>query len=196
MKRNLWIVVAILLVSCSNVRPSQLTCEYQTSPLIDVQAPRLSWKNSSCREGAAQTAYQIRVMKHSAIEDIVVWDSGKVESENSLYIRYAGELPVLQAASAPGTGGGTQDNEAKGLRRAVVKGLCREAGRLACAALENGRDGLELVQQEIIPALDEVGQGFEAKRLFLPQLMMSAEAAEAAFREIKERTAGQAGIAC
>ena len=51
---------------------------------------------------------------------------------------------------------------------------------------------MDLVKNEIIPALDEVGQGFEAKRLFLPQLMMSAEAAEAAFREIKARTAGQA----
>ena len=49
-----------------------------------------------------------------------------------------------------------------------------------------------MVKNEIIPALDEVGQGFEAKRLFLPQLMMSAEAAEAAFREIKAKTAGQA----
>ena len=90
-KRNLWIVVAMLFVSCSNIRPSRLTCEYQTSPLIDVQAPRLSWKNNSCREGVGQTAYQIRVMKHSAGEEVVVWDSGKVESENSLYIRYAGE---------------------------------------------------------------------------------------------------------
>jgi 5-methyltetrahydrofolate--homocysteine methyltransferase len=51
---------------------------------------------------------------------------------------------------------------------------------------------MELVQQEIIPALDEVGQGFEAKKIFLPQLMMSAEAAEAAFREIKEKSGGQA----
>ena len=68
----------------------------------------------------------------------------------------------------------------------------REAARLASEALGNGRDGMELVQQEIIPALDEVGRGFEAKTLFLPQLMMSAEAAEAAFREIKARAAGKA----
>ena len=108
------------------------------------------------------------------------------------YIRYAGELPAMQAIAAPAAGSGVQETEAKGLRRAVVKGLCREAARLARAALENGQDGMELVQQEIIPALDEVGQGFEAKKIFLPQLMMSAEAAEAAFREIKEKTGGQA----
>ena len=108
------------------------------------------------------------------------------------YIRYAGELPAIQAAAAPAAGGGAQETEAKGLRRAVVKGLCREAGRLARAALENGQDGLELVREEIIPALDEVGQGFEAKKIFLPQLMMSAEAAEAAFREIKAKAGAQA----
>lgn len=109
------------------------------------------------------------------------------------YIRFAGELPAMQAvAPAAAAAAGPKETGAKGLRRAVVKGLCREAGSLAREALENGQDGLELVKNEIIPALDEVGQGFEAKRLFLPQLMMSAEAAEAAFREIKAKTAGQA----
>ena len=109
------------------------------------------------------------------------------------YIRFAGELPAMQAV-APAAAAGTAPKEtgAKGLRRAVVKGLCREAGNLARTALESGEDSLELVKNEIIPALDEVGQGFEAKQIFLPQLMMSAEAAEAAFREIKEKTAGQA----
>ena len=109
------------------------------------------------------------------------------------YIRFAGELPAMQAvATAAPAGAAPKETGAKGLRRAVVKGLCREAGNLAREALENGQDGMDLVKNEIIPALDEVGQGFEAKRLFLPQLMMSAEAAEAAFREIKARTAGQA----
>ena len=108
------------------------------------------------------------------------------------YIRFAGELPAMQAVAAAPGAGTAKETEAKGLRRAVVKGLCREAARLAGEALDGGRDGLELVQQEIIPALDEVGRGFEAKTLFLPQLMMSAEAAEAAFREIKARAAGKA----
>ena len=109
------------------------------------------------------------------------------------YIRFAGELPAMQAvAPAAAAAAGPKETGAKGLRRAVVKGLCREAGTLAREALESGQDGLEMVKNEIIPALDEVGQGFEAKRLFLPQLMMSAEAAEAAFREIKAKTAGQA----
>ena len=110
------------------------------------------------------------------------------------YIRYAGSLPVREA-SAPSAGkvSAGPAEETKGLRRAVIKGLCREAGRLAKEALDGGRDGLALVREEIIPALDEVGRGFEAKTIYLPQLMMSAEAAEAAFTEIKARAAGRGG---
>ena len=104
------------------------------------------------------------------------------------YIRFANELPTMQAVAPAAQAGGTpKETEAKGLRRAVVKGLCREAANLARAALEEGKAGLDLVTEEIIPALDEVGQGFEAKRIFLPQLMMSAEAAEAAVAEIKKK---------
>ena len=70
----------------------------------------------------------------------------------------------------------------------MEKGLCKEAGRLAREALESGTEGLDLIQKEIIPALDEVGKGFEKKRIYLPQLMMSAEAAESAFKEVKARS--------
>ena len=104
------------------------------------------------------------------------------------YIKYAGDLPTMQAVTpAAGAAGGAKETEAKGLRRAVVKGLCKEAANLTRSALEEGRDSLDLVKEEIIPALDEVGQGFEAKKIFLPQLMMSAEAAEAAVAEIKKK---------
>ncbi len=50
---------------------------------------------------------------------------------------------------------------------------------------------LTLINEELIPALDEVGQGFEKGTLFLPQLLMSAEAAKAAFGVVKESMAGE-----
>ena len=103
------------------------------------------------------------------------------------YIKYAGELPTMQAVTPAAGAAPAKETDAKGLRRAVVKGLCKEAANLARSALEEGRDSLDLVKEEIIPALDEVGQGFEAKKIFLPQLMMSAEAAEAAVAEIKKK---------
>ena len=46
-------------------------------------------------------------------------------------------------------------------------------------------DPLDVVNGQIIPALDVVGKGFEAKTVFLPQLLMSAEAAKAAFEAVK-----------
>ena len=46
-----------------------------------------------------------------------------------------------------------------------------------------------MINREIIPALDQVGKGFEKGTVFLPQLLMSAEAAKAAFEIIKERMA-------
>ncbi len=106
------------------------------------------------------------------------------------YIAHAASLPAMQPAAAAGAPASpAQTASGKGLRYAVLKGLCAEASRTASSELDAGRDPLALVQEEIIPALNEVGEGFEVKTLFLPQLMMSAEAAEAAFREIKARAA-------
>lgn len=54
------------------------------------------------------------------------------------------------------------------------------------------KEGLEIINEELIPALDEVGKGFEKGTIFLPQLLMSAEAAgKAAFAVIKDSMAGK-----
>ena len=56
---------------------------------------------------------------------------------------------------------------------------------------------LDLTVSELIPALDRVGKGFEEKRIFLPQLLMSAEAAKSAFTVIKESMSGRpAAVKC
>lgn len=70
------------------------------------------------------------------------------------------------------------------LQRAVIKGLKEKAGSIVSSLLEN-TDPLEIVNSQIIPALDIVGKGFENKTMYLPQLLMSAEAASAAFEKIK-----------
>ena len=78
------------------------------------------------------------------------------------------------------------EEAAAGLRHAVRRGLKAEAAREAERRIAAGEDPLALVRDDIIPALDEVGRGFEAKTVFLPQLLMSAEAAESAFVRIRE----------
>lgn len=72
------------------------------------------------------------------------------------------------------------------LKNALIKGLKALAGNITKSLLES-RDALDIINSEIIPALDFVGKAYEEKRLYLPQLLLSAEAAQAAFSEIKSR---------
>jgi 5-methyltetrahydrofolate--homocysteine methyltransferase len=82
------------------------------------------------------------------------------------------------------------------LQRAVVKGLKEHAALLTTSLLDR-IPPLQIVQEEIIPALDVVGMGFENKTMYLPQLLMSAEAAKASFEVIKSRISGsRAGEKC
>ena len=121
------------------------------------------------------------------------------------YIRFCGTLPAdaPAAGKAAGTAGGaaptsggsaTAAAPGDGLGEiggAVRRGLKEDARRLTAAALDAGRAPLDIVNGELVPALDAVGKGFEAKTLFLPQLLMSADAAGAAFEAIKARLAGK-----
>lgn len=72
------------------------------------------------------------------------------------------------------------------LHTAIVKGVKEDAARCAADLLKT-KESLEIINQYIIPALDEVGDGFENNRIFLPQLLMSADSAKAAFDVIKEK---------
>ena len=72
------------------------------------------------------------------------------------------------------------------LGECVEKGL-REQAAAVTRELLAVRDPLDIIQEEMIPALDRAGVRFEAGTLYLPQLLMCAEAAKAAFELIKER---------
>ena len=93
---------------------------------------------------------------------------------------YGGQsAPAAPAASA-----------AAPLDECVLRGLQDGAAQAARAALAAGTAPMELVNGQLIPALDRVGRGFEAGTLYLPQLLMSAEAAKAAFEVVKAALAG------
>ncbi len=77
------------------------------------------------------------------------------------------------------------DADNSNLQQAIIKGFKEKAGELTRALLCNTAP-LDIVQNEIIPALNIVGKGFEEKTTYLPQLLMSAEAAKSAFEVIKE----------
>lgn len=70
------------------------------------------------------------------------------------------------------------------LKEAIEKGLKEKASEITTAMLGKSAP-LDIVNAHVIPALDNVGKRFEEKKLFLPQLLMSAEAAKASFEVIK-----------
>lgn len=76
----------------SSIFPENLTCEYAEAPVLDIQNPRLSWINVNPDgvQGAAQTAYRIRVSDSPEGFRKPVWDSGKVISDDSAFITYDG----------------------------------------------------------------------------------------------------------
>lgn len=67
----------------------------------------------------------------------------------------------------------------------IKKGLKKESAEAAKTLLESHSE-MEVVNDYLIPALDEVGKEYEAKKLFLPQLLNAAGAAQCAFDVIKE----------
>ena len=79
------------------------------------------------------------------------------------------------------------------LKQAVVSGLSDESGVLAKALLRD-IPPLEVVNEHIVPALNIVGEGFEQGRIYLPQLLMSAEAAKVAFSYVKDVLSTQENV--
>ena len=147
--------------------------------------------NSTFFALALQSGLSAAIMNPYSGEMMGVWHAYRALSgydENCAdYIAYAADLPTM-AAVAPATApkaAPTASGELGELRHAVCKGLREQAGALAKARLVQGADPMALVREDIIPALDEVGRGFEQKTVYLPQLLMSAEAARAAAEQIK-----------
>ena len=96
------------------------------------------------------------------------------------------DTPAAGAAGADGSPVDTADQH-EAIRHLVVTGRRGETAR-ACEELLATVEPLELIDGYLIPALDEVGALFDRGKLFLPQLMASAEAARAGFDVIRARS--------
>lgn len=82
------------------------------------------------------------------------------------------------------------ENFSSELQYAIVKGLKEKASEITKTLLSS-IPALQIVNEEIIPSLNIVGDGFEHKTVYLPQLLMSAEAAKGAFEVIKAYMSGK-----
>ena len=111
------------------------------------------------------------------------------QDENFLeYIEFASSTEKTASASPVKK----EENENDSLKTAVLKGM----GDKAAAATEKllaEMQPTEVINHILIPALDEVGQGFETNKIFLPQLLMSADAAGKAFDVIKQKIKASGG---
>ena len=100
------------------------------------------------------------------------------------YIEFSANIPTAEAAApAPAAKAETKAGQTE-LQNAIIKGLREKAATLTKQMLES-TPALDIVQREIIPSLDIIGKGFEEKTVYLPGLLISAEAAKCAFEEIK-----------
>ncbi len=94
------------------------------------------------------------------------------------YISYASEIASIEKTTA-----NTVDIT---LKDAVVKGL-KDAATACCKEALKINEPMDVINEMIIPALNEIGTAFEEGRAYLPQLLMSAEAAGAAFDIVKTK---------
>ncbi|MBQ9086130.1 MAG: homocysteine S-methyltransferase family protein [Clostridia bacterium] len=108
------------------------------------------------------------------------------------YIEFSSHAPQTVSGAVSEPVGILSAGEEYGseLQRAVIKGLKEQAAQLTQSMI-SAVDSLRIVSEEIIPALNQVGEGFERKTVYLPQLLMSAEAAKSAFEVIKSHLSGE-----
>ena len=148
---------------------------------------------------AMQNGLSAAIMNPNSLEMMKAWTcfcmlSG-YDAQCLRYISFAEKYSELQAQVSPAQNQGQKSDGAKkdsapdessGLKYAIIKGMKDNSRKEASILLET-MDSLTVINSYIIPALDVVGKGFEEKKVYLPQLLMSAESAKYAFDVIKEK---------
>ena len=94
-------------------------------------------------------------------------------------------LPNVVGTASTSKASDTKASEESNLSAAIRRGLKSDAAAAAKAALAGGTNPLDVIGNGIVPALEVVGKGFESGTVFLPQLLMAAEAAGAAFEAVR-----------
>lgn len=101
------------------------------------------------------------------------------------WIGFSANLTAGQTLQKADVRNSSLNTQTSTLKDTIIHGLKDDASSLAREALKAGKSPVELIDGEIVPALEVVGKGFESGKLFLPQLLMAAEAASKAFEVIR-----------
>lgn len=104
--------------------------------------------------------------------------------------KYGSETVVTQTVSSAKI---TEENAGDSISAGVADGLKAQCAEAAEKLLSDGVDPMTLINEKLIPALDKAGERFEKGEIFLPQLIQSAGAAQAAFDVVKKAIAARGG---
>lgn len=160
---------------------------------ISFGLPNRDFVTSTFFAVALQSGLDCAIMNPFSFEMMKIYHSFKalkgMDENCAEYIEYASAITPQSstgisqtAVSAKGSGMSAENEDP--LKYAIIKGLKEKSGMIA-AELVKQNDPLDVINNQIIPALNTVGKGFEEKTVFLPQLLMSADAAKEAFESVK-----------
>lgn len=158
---------------------------------ISFGLPNRDAVNSTFFAAALENGLSAAIMNPHSTDMLKVWYAYRalhgLDENCADYIEFSQTVAeatpsVIVSKSNPSTLASDYKSE---LQYAIVKGLKEQAGKLTADMLSLHKP-LDIVQNEVIPALDIVGAGYESGKVYLPQLLMSAEAAKSAFEQIKK----------
>lgn len=165
---------------------------------ISFGLPRRELVNSSFFTLAMMNGLNAAIMNPSSVDMMTAYHSFcalyAYDSNCAEYIEYASKLPTNTSAPVNVAAGsvsmvGQEDKAKDPLIEAVVKGLKDRASLLTREYIAS-MEPINIIDNYLIPALDIVGKGFEKKTVFLPQLLMAADAAKSAFEVIADKIKG------
>ena len=140
----------------------------------------------------AWKCYNLLSGKDENCTDYIEWSSVEAERLASLVVSTGsttGGNAGGVAGVSPAGGGSEQQSASEGetspLSNAIIHGLKTDAAA-ATRELLKTTESLTIINDHLIPGLDYVGKRFEKKTMYLPQLLMAAEAAKSAFGEIRD----------
>ena len=136
---------------------------------------------------AGLSAGIVNPMNKAIMDAVYVYQAISGADENCA--RYIAHFSSQEQTTMP-----ADKNVAKevNLQDAIIHGLKEQSAKMASAMSAN-IPPMEIINTHLIPALDKAGKDFESQRTFLPQLLMSAEAAKAAFEALALKISKQDG---
>ena len=154
---------------------------------ISFGLPNRDFVNSVFYASALENGLSAAIMNPYSLEMMKTYYAYRaihnLDSNCADYIVFASGVEISENKAVSVTNK-ADENYNSDLQKAIIKGLKELSGEIT-SELIKAHNPLDIVTDEIIPALDIVGKGFEKKEVYLPQLLMSAEAAKSAFEIIK-----------